>query len=73
MMWGVLATYGNVSIISVEMLVCLKTTGSFQVFDLQLTGILAYLCNRVCIVVRPFNKIHTPCSILYRFYDFTLQ
>lgn len=31
MVWGVLATYGNVAIISVEMLVCLKTSGSFQV------------------------------------------
>lgn len=31
MMWGVLATNGNVAIVLVEMLVRLKTTGSFQV------------------------------------------
>ena len=53
MMRGVLATYGNIAIVLVEVPVCRKFTGCLDICYFKLTGILAHLCNRECIVVRP--------------------
>lgn len=64
MMWGVLATHDDTPVFSVEILVRFKLVCFRNVRYLKLACILAYFGNGECVVVSPFDEIHTPCSIL---------